>query len=746
MADDGFDIPAPTADDGFDLTAPLSEQEQVADRAADSFATKAALDKYPVAKVLPRVDPSAYSGRSAAYAHQQNATADAQKPEDPAITEARHAYYLEVKAKALPKARAASQKQLVAAGRGVARGGTIGFGDEWAGLWGGLGAKSVGGDFGSNYVDARDEARIADEVASSANPWTFGLSELGGGMLVPVPGAAGLKAAKTAGEAVKAGAKGGAVLGAAAGLGYSDADLTKGDLSSAIQDTLAGATVGTALGGTAAAASKKVEAYLLAKAEKAQKAAQRDALRAGAGGSAKSVTQSLNSTQDGLAEQVGQHMLENLSLRKLPSDLADDVNAQLSKTGAQLESLAASVTPDNYPSLVSVFGDEAKSIIQRLRQHGFGAEAAEQLESRLREAVSKNLPRDQIRVAVLDAIEGEIQRIHPPGTVGPRTAIADQLETAWGNLTENLAGVTRSGPRDLKRASRTYSDLIHGESTTSALPLSKRLELIGEHWQPMDTMKIDAINVSVPGSPSMPLFTVSPELKNALNGYITHLLPHFPEELGAGLRELGESGISAQSLWKLRQQVDDVVYGVSGSSDPNRNMVVKSLHEFRTLLNRAIGEAVQSSNPTAASDIWNKVSHGYSMGKFLQSEVLPKGIGSEQNLTLGPRAFGGGSLGSAILGTTGYAVGGPVGAAVGTAAGSVLGAGTGVLHKRYGAAVSARLNEATAKGYRATAAAVPSGTPAVPGFPLIMRTLNPEEAKDKFKQGKPVTSYDPQAR
>lgn len=121
--------------------------------------------------------------------------------------------------------------------RGAAQGLSLGFADEITGL-----LESIGTD--KTYSQARDESRENYATAAAANPKTSFAGELAGG----VGGAflPGMHLAKGAGllqEGIL-----GAKLGAAAGLGHSEADLIKGDIGQAAQDTLHGAEFGGAAG------------------------------------------------------------------------------------------------------------------------------------------------------------------------------------------------------------------------------------------------------------------------------------------------------------------------------------------------------------------------------------------------------------------------------------------------------------------------------------------------------------------
>lgn len=119
-------------------------------------------------------------------------------------------------------------------GRGVLQGATLGFGDEIAG---GLGAAGQAikklslSDVVSDYVSNRDSERKANEEAKTRSPIAYGTGQVGGAVAssLVAPGAGAAKIA---------------AMGAAEGLGSSNADLTtgKGAFDAALDTAKGGAT------------------------------------------------------------------------------------------------------------------------------------------------------------------------------------------------------------------------------------------------------------------------------------------------------------------------------------------------------------------------------------------------------------------------------------------------------------------------------------------------------------------------
>lgn len=131
--------------------------------------------------------------------------------------------------------------------RGAAQGASFGLTDEGSGLFGtvldtllgdpagDIAAEITGQErasMGDRYRSYRDDQRTQNDQARQDNPWTYGLSELAGGLAVP--GGATAKGAQAASRVrsslrpLGAVAVSGAATGAGAGFGYSEADTAAG--------------------------------------------------------------------------------------------------------------------------------------------------------------------------------------------------------------------------------------------------------------------------------------------------------------------------------------------------------------------------------------------------------------------------------------------------------------------------------------------------------------------------------------
>lgn len=165
---------------------------------------------------------------------------------------------------------------------GLTTGATLGFREELAGgleaAGQAVGVKGLGAPtFGEVGLQApvgfdkeellriyreRKQAEIERQAAEKeAHPGAFLAAEVAGGLALPVPGAAALRGAKTAGEAVKGAAKVGAVTGGIAGLGTSEADLTRGEIGEAAADIATGAAIGGTAGLVLGAAGQKLKTF-----------------------------------------------------------------------------------------------------------------------------------------------------------------------------------------------------------------------------------------------------------------------------------------------------------------------------------------------------------------------------------------------------------------------------------------------------------------------------------------------------
>lgn len=136
--------------------------------------------------------------------------------------------------------------------RGAAQSASLGFADELAGLVGGAKALfTPGQSVAEGYRKERDESRALYKAAEEANPKAYLGGELAGGLATAaIPGLGAAKAASLGAKALQA-AKIGATLGGVSALGGSEADVTKGQVGQALQETALGAGLGGVVGAAA---------------------------------------------------------------------------------------------------------------------------------------------------------------------------------------------------------------------------------------------------------------------------------------------------------------------------------------------------------------------------------------------------------------------------------------------------------------------------------------------------------------
>jgi hypothetical protein len=161
---------------------------------------------------------------------------------------------------------------LASFGRGVLQGATFGFADEIAGA-----VESAVTD--KTYEKARDESRGAFRAAQQANPWSYGIGEVGAGVATTfVPG---LGLAKGAGLLANAGKA--AVLSGVAGLGASEEKELGGQLVDAGKSAFVGGAAAGIVGRVMRGAPARVEKRLIGNITDGATATQRDRLVGKAG-------------------------------------------------------------------------------------------------------------------------------------------------------------------------------------------------------------------------------------------------------------------------------------------------------------------------------------------------------------------------------------------------------------------------------------------------------------------------------
>lgn len=320
-----------------------------------------------------------------------------------------------------------------AIGRGAIQGATLGFGDELTGA-----IESILGS--KTYAQSRDESRAANRAASEAHPLAYGGAELGAGLVTPVPG---LGAAK-AGAGLAAHALSGAAIGGLAGIGSSEADLTKGDFGGAIHDTVQSALLGGAIGAVGGKLGQKLGG--------AGEASEERSIKALAGGESKT---------SNAAWQKTKRMVNNPETRNILREPVEVEGASGKMKTTTLER-EAGAAPDHIQTLVdsqaSKIGDELRPIYAKADAKNGGVS--------LRDYVGR-----------LDKEIADTGSMAPAEARVYKAAIGELKENAiqqWGQRNPNLLSALESdeaktpGVRDaiMKQFDvRIPSDEVRGEAT-----------------------------------------------------------------------------------------------------------------------------------------------------------------------------------------------------------------------------------------------------------------------------------------
>lgn len=279
-----------------------------------------------------------------------------------------------------------------AAGVGALSGASMGFADELAGAVGAgkqaIENKSLEG-IGENYRKGREDYRQYEQATREAHPIATTAGELAGSAatLPLLPSGAFAKGAGLAERAV-AGARAGAATGAIAGLGSSEADLTKGDVGGALRDTAIGAGSGAAFG----AAGNQLEAG-------------REAL-------AKGFRQkSLNEAERALRYTAQEEAKKTTPAQRART--ADTLLDYISPTGALKE----------------------KNLVQDLKQAGSRVGTSNDAATEFMQGLNKNLTGEE----VLSKLDQEISKINKTGAYGKEASalqeFRNELSTRLGNET-----------------------------------------------------------------------------------------------------------------------------------------------------------------------------------------------------------------------------------------------------------------------------------------------------------------------
>lgn len=251
--------------------------------------------------------------------------------------------------------------------RHFGKGASLGFIDELAGLQG-MGDEVSGRLFGSDalaqyrdrplmqalaarYRRERDDSRRELAAGEDAHPIIAGAADIAGGLAVPMPGGGAKTGAGLLQRALQLAGKG-AVYGAAAGAGGSDADLTRGELGRFAGDVAGSTLAGGALGGAGGLLAGK-GGQVVARAEEdaraaAQKAADKafNSARSSLGGETSTAARTLEQIERALSDPGVDPAVKAkaLAFRQSPEGVAlvnQVIESSVERGGGQMGRLAA---------------------------------------------------------------------------------------------------------------------------------------------------------------------------------------------------------------------------------------------------------------------------------------------------------------------------------------------------------------------------------------------------------------------
>jgi hypothetical protein len=318
--------------------------------------------------------------------------------------------------------------------RGAGQAATFGFEDEArAALMAPFSDKS--------YTELRDEIRTLNDEAKKENPKTFLAGELSGGLATAfVPGVAPAKAASTGAKILQA-----AGIGAAYGLGNSEADLTKGQFVDAAKDTAIGAGTGAAAG----ALIEKVIAPGLGKVVKGGRALS-EKLYDKADELAETATGATRVQADKFASGTGRQIRKDgvVGLWDHPADIAKKATEKLGNSGEAIEQALLHLDEQG----VTIHPDEIMGALDqriadlKLEGPGFGSDwrSLEAIKEDLAQSIQAR-GNQELPISVVEGMKRTLKRAFKSADEGVRKgskeayrALMDLVETKATTADEAL--------------------------------------------------------------------------------------------------------------------------------------------------------------------------------------------------------------------------------------------------------------------------------------------------------------------
>lgn len=284
--------------------------------------------------------------------------------------------------------------------------------------------------FLDRYREARDSERRANNLARAANPKAFLAGEISGAVLgSPISGGGLARAVGT-----------GAALGGAAGLGGSEADLTRGDVPGVLADTAKGAALGGAAGAGGQLLGRALGAALQPVARKGAELLERYGLRKGREVlTGKALAgQHLLSSQKELSDAAVRRALDEGAIRPLSTTEA---------AAARLEGLRGEA------------GEALSRVVRDLEAAGVRGPSAKQMAEELLQRVQE-VEAETVASAApkyLQRIANDLAKKFAPGERIPlqrAEALKRSLQEAARNEYKRLAGNTELGFAKMEAAAK----------------------------------------------------------------------------------------------------------------------------------------------------------------------------------------------------------------------------------------------------------------------------------------------------
>ena len=315
--------------------------------------------------------------------------------------------------------------------RGAAQEATLGFADEATAALEAVGKSLTGPEkYLDVYRKAREESREAYKQAEEANPLTYLSGQVVGGIAPAVAtGGAGLGALGLK-QAAKQSAIAGLKYGAGSGLGYSQADLTKGEVGEAALDVAKGGAMGGAFGAAIPLISKPAAAGKNALFEKiddispeildisveAAKITTRGDEIASKAAKAKSfekigqLTEDLN---DKILEMAKPKYNDDIkkALETNPGEISDFINTNINRLDDAIEGVG--IESDHGKKLNSLKTTLEKFRNRTLEKQGIDPklQPRSQVEAKLTEEMNDILRSERVNPSALKAVENIYSRV-----------------------------------------------------------------------------------------------------------------------------------------------------------------------------------------------------------------------------------------------------------------------------------------------------------------------------------------------